>query len=73
MATTTRVRRGFRVTCIRCGEEETLYVELDNMTRINCNDCGKGFTTDDVRDLIARWGAALAWLESAPEVGPAAG
>jgi hypothetical protein len=72
MATTTWVRRGFRVPCIRCGSEE-VCIDLDDVTRLMCGDCDEVFTPDDVRDLIARWGPALAWLESAPEVGPAAG
>lgn len=63
----TRTKRGFAVACIRCGQQ-AMKVKLDDTSAFECAECGEEFTTADVRDVLERWAAVLAWVESAPEL-----
>ena len=65
--TTTKAERGCVLPCPRCGvPDAALLLNLADGETITCqeNDCE--FTTDDVRDLLARWAPVLAWLDAMP-------
>lgn len=54
--------------CPQCGcAEATISLCLSNMQDLHCQDCDAEFTRDDVVVFIEKWGAALAWLDTAPK------
>lgn len=61
-------RRGFKgLRCPFCGEE-TIKIDLSDVTTFQCyeNDCE--FTPADVKEIIGCWQTVLAWVETAPQV-----
>jgi uncharacterized protein (DUF983 family) len=63
MATATA--KGFAVRCIRCGQEECIRLNVNNLDTFSCSACDEDFTADDVRTELARWARLLAWLDTA--------
>jgi uncharacterized protein (DUF983 family) len=63
-------KRGFGyLPCPKCGEEQvTVSLFLDEVSTFRCCECEGEWSADEVRDLIARWGRVLAWLDLAPTV-----
>jgi hypothetical protein len=66
MAMATKTAKGFAVRCIHCGQEECVRLDVHNLDTFTCSSCDAEFTTDDVRDELARWAKLLAWLDTAP-------
>jgi transcription elongation factor Elf1 len=69
MTTATKTRQGFDVTCPHCGEERTIAIDADDVDCLRCKECETEFTRDDIRDIIGKWQALLAWLDTAPVIG----
>jgi uncharacterized protein (DUF983 family) len=59
-------KRGFPHRCPLCGAEDTLKISLADTAALECGECGEEIDLETIRDIIARWQAALAWLETAP-------
>lgn len=64
--------RGFpMLPCPKCGEVNGVHLNVsafaDNYG-FTCNHCDNGFGLDSIRLFLDRWGAALAWLETAPKI-----
>lgn len=66
MATATETKRGFKAPCIRCGEEETVMLDLSDLERCTCSSCDAEFTTTEVRAALAAWVKILDWIDLAP-------
>ena len=59
--------RGFAgLPCPKCGEPDRAVVDLEDVSQVHCLSCDAEYPTDDVRDLIAAWTPALAWLDTCP-------
>jgi uncharacterized protein (DUF983 family) len=59
--------RGILLPCPHCGESEaTITLNLSDMETMTCQECDAEFTTDDVRNIIAKWTPVLKWLDAAP-------
>jgi hypothetical protein len=60
-------RSGFgSLPCIRCGQDATISLDLDDCTTFRCAECDDSFDADDVRDHMARWQRVLAWVDARP-------
>jgi uncharacterized protein (DUF983 family) len=69
-STPTPVSRGFVLPCPKCGNAEScISLHLDDCETFTCRECDEEFTADDVRDLIAKWGKVLAWIDAATTIG----
>ena len=66
LAPTPAVKRGFRLNCIRCGERASLALDLDDCDTFRCPECEADFGAAEVREMIAEWQRALAWIDQAP-------
>jgi hypothetical protein len=66
----TNKRHGFPgLRCPFCGAEDaTIRVDLADTAQFVCSDNECEFTADDVREVMDRWAAVLAWVEAAPVV-----
>ncbi len=53
--------------CIKCGEETTIRLDLDDCDRMTCGECSAEFTLAEVQDVIGRWQPVLQWLGTAPQ------
>lgn len=63
--------RGFgHLPCPKCGEEAIVQIDLDDLNTCKCGECEEEFTTEDVRNLIAKWSSVLAWIDTAPILNP---
>lgn len=64
--TTADTPRGFpTLQCPFCGENSCVRVYLDDL-KMDCVECEREFTADEVRDIVNRWSAVLRWLDAAP-------
>ncbi len=59
-------RRGFKVRCPSCGEEDTITVSVADVGELHCSQCDNDLTADDVREVIGAWQVLLQWLGTAP-------
>jgi hypothetical protein len=60
-------RKGFGwLACLRCGQEATVRLDLDDCATFTCGECEESFTADEVREHLARWQKVLAWCAMAP-------
>ena len=66
----TTLARGFgNLPCPKCGEEACVTLRLDSFEEddaCKCCSCEAEFPLADIRDLMAKWGKVLAWLDMAP-------
>jgi uncharacterized protein (DUF983 family) len=69
MAKATTTQRGFKLRCPMCGEEDTLRLDLDDVSKLFCSQCDSDFTTGDVKEIVRQWQKCLLWLETAPILG----
>ena len=64
--------RGFgNLPCIRCGEECTVSIDLNDMTgdeALQCRECEATYSLADVQAVMNKWAPVLAWIETAPEL-----
>jgi uncharacterized protein (DUF983 family) len=63
-----RVKRGFAVPCLKCGELN-VYVDLIDVTTFHCGNCDSEYTVTDVVALMQDWRRVLEWINLAPVVG----
>lgn len=61
----------FNVKCIKCGAEGSVSVMLNDMDVMACSECNDEFGRDEVREHLAEWSKALAWLDGAAAIGEA--
>jgi transcription elongation factor Elf1 len=67
--TTTAKARGFgALTCPLCAAEACVTLDLDDGATFRCGDCDGTFTADEVRAVIDRWNAVLAWVDTIPHL-----
>lgn len=59
-------KRGFSLTCLSCGQQASITLDLDDCHTFHCPDCENEFTADDVRQVIGEWQRVLSWLDLAP-------
>ena len=52
--------------CIKCGEVDTVAMDLDDCSTFRCRECENEFTLEDVRASVTAWQRVLAWLDSVP-------
>jgi hypothetical protein len=43
----------------------SLY-DAEGLDAVQCGACRRTFSLDDIRSILLRWPAVLAWLEAAP-------
>jgi Zn ribbon nucleic-acid-binding protein len=71
MATATKTKRGFSVSCPFCSDvDAVLFVNLDEINVIRCPSCDEEFSPQTARarvtEQLATWDALIAWLDAAP-------
>ena len=65
--TNTTTERGLQLPCPCCGEANAnVSLHLDDCETFTCRECDAEFTTEDVKQFIARWQPVLAWIDQAP-------
>jgi transcription elongation factor Elf1 len=52
--------------CIRCGQEASISLDLDDCSTFRCGECEESFDVCDLREHLARWQRVLAWVDAAP-------
>lgn len=56
--------------CPLCGEEATVRLDITEITEdgdcLWCGSCEADFSLATVRNVLARWSKALAWIDSMP-------
>lgn len=61
--------RGFPgLRCPKCGNENTLSVDLDYVASLRCTDCTDETTISEIQELLEKWQAFLSWIELTPVV-----
>lgn len=50
------------LTCILCGKDDCLSLDLDDLKTIRCRECEDEFTTEAVAEHIAKWQSVMAWV-----------
>lgn len=59
--------RGFEgVSCLLCGAEGSVSVNLDRVTTFRCSECSDEWDAEGVREAIAAWTRVLRWVSLAP-------
>jgi uncharacterized protein (DUF983 family) len=66
MATATKTSKGFAHRCPWCGEQDSLRVDLGDVSQMTCCMCDEGVTADDLKQVVAQYTKLLAWLDAAP-------
>jgi hypothetical protein len=67
--TTAPAKRGFGVLpCIRCGQDASISIDLDDCATFRCGECEESFDACDLREHLEKWQRVLAWVEQAPVV-----
>jgi hypothetical protein len=62
-------RRGFgQLPCPKCGEDAAVRLDLDDLNVCSCRNCDEEFEIGLIRDLMAKWGPVLQWIDAAPEL-----
>lgn len=54
------------LTCIKCGAEAAIRVDLTDGDTCHCPECDDEFTVSEVETLVEQWSAVLPWLKSHP-------
>jgi transcription elongation factor Elf1 len=68
--TTPTPKRGFLLPCPCCGEEAAgISLNLGDGETFTCGECETEFTTEHIRDFIAKWTKILAWVDAMPTDG----
>jgi hypothetical protein len=62
----TKTTKTFKVGCIKCGAEDAVTVNLNDLDAFGCDSCSETWTTDDVRAFLSEWRRVLAWIDLAP-------
>jgi hypothetical protein len=58
---------GLTLPCLRCGDPAAaINLELASASRFWCAECQSAFSVADVREVIEKWTAVLAWLARMP-------
>lgn len=60
-------KRGFPHNCIKCGEENVVRIDLENLGQFTCTSCEAEFDLEEVEALLTQWGRIVQFIRSAPE------
>ena len=63
---TAKTRTGFKAPCLRCGENDTVMLDLSDLETCHCNSCDAEFTIEQVREVLVTWAKIIAWIDTAP-------
>lgn len=69
MATANKSAKGFRLSCPFCGtsDDNTLNLDLTDMTTIQCGSCDSEFTPDEAlakaTEMMAAWQKVVRFVE----------
>jgi transcription elongation factor Elf1 len=60
--------RGFEgLTCLKCGEENYVQLDLQDVDRVYCTSCESEYSLrEDVAPAVAAWRRVLDWASLAP-------
>ena len=58
---------GFNLTCIKCGHDGSISLDMDDLKTLRCRECDDEFTTEDVAAIIGEWQKALEWINVGAE------
>jgi hypothetical protein len=61
-----RVERGFTLTCLACGQEASISLDLDTLDTFRCPECENDFSRETVEEVIGQWRKVLDWIDLAP-------
>lgn len=53
------------LTCPKCGAEDCISLDLDDLISFHCRECEDCFDVNDVRKSIEQWSKVLAWIDAA--------
>ena len=56
------------LTCVLCGEQATISVDLDDVFTFHCPECSGDFDLEDVAKVINGWQAVIDWLDTCPKL-----
>lgn len=53
---------GFNLTCIKCGNQGEISLDMDDLKTFRCRQCDDEFTAEDIAEVIGEWKRALDWI-----------
>ena len=53
--------------CPKCGDDCSIYLDLDTLNDCTCEECEEEFTVGSVMELVDRWRPIVEWIKVAPE------
>ena len=59
---------GFKLRCIKCGHEDAISLDMDDLKTLRCRECDDEFTTEEVAEVIGEWQKALDWINVGTDV-----
>jgi len=57
----------FGVSCIKCGEENCIRVNLSDLDNFICEECDAEFKAEELERIIGEWQAVLRWTAAAKQ------
>ncbi len=54
------------LTCILCGQDVAIRLDLADGDTFYCPDCDGDFSVSQVRETVGKWQRCLAWLDAMP-------
>lgn len=54
------------LSCLNCGAEDTVRINLDCLDEVHCSECEVDQSVDYIRDQLAAWQSVLVWIALAP-------
>jgi len=66
---TQQTKRGFpRARCLWCSEDDSVVMNLADVTAFRCQECEAEWTVEDVAQIVSDWQRVLAWVDQAPVI-----
>ncbi len=63
--------KGFgSLTCLKCGQEAVIRIDLDDLSTFTCCECDEEFTRANVERVLGQWAQVLTWIDTAPSATP---
>jgi hypothetical protein len=56
------------LTCILCGQEDCVGLDLDDLKTFRCRECEEEFDRQTVESSVNAWTKVLAWIDMAGDV-----
>jgi hypothetical protein len=54
------------LTCIKCGEQACIQLDLSDGDTFRCPECEQDFTLAEVEQAIGNWQKVIAWVKLCP-------